>query len=75
MIHRVQHDLWDLSTRRIIEKDESRRARQCRESGANGCNGKVCIRGQNFGIQNALGFGLQAFAPGTWKSQRSSLAK
>ena len=65
MIYCVQYDLWDLGTPRIVEKDEARRARQCRESGANGFNGKVGIRsGRNFGLENALGFGLQAFTPG-----------
>jgi hypothetical protein len=65
MIHRVQHDLWNLRTCRIIEKDESRRPGQCRESGANGFDGKARIEcGGNFGIENALGLGFQTCAPG-----------
>ena len=64
MIHRVQHDLWNLCTRRIVEKNEFWRARQCREGGANGFDGKVGIRsGRNFRVENTLGFELQPFAP------------
>jgi hypothetical protein len=64
MIHRVEHDLWNLRTRRIVKKDESRRARQCREGSANGFNGKVFSRsGREFGVENAFRLGLQVFAP------------
>ena len=44
MIHRVQHDLWNLRAGRIVEKDESRSPSQRRESGANSFDGKVRIR-------------------------------
>ena len=74
MIHRVQHDLWNLRTRRIIEKDESRRPSQRGESGANGFNGKVRIRsGRNFGVENTLGFGLQLCSWVHLKSQHRVL--
>ena len=65
MIHRVQHHLRNLRTGCVVEKDESRRASQGRESSAKGFNGKVLhsIR-TRFGIENTLGLWLQVLAPG-----------
>src|SRR5258706_11191749 len=65
MIHRVQYDLWNLRTGCVVEKDEAGRPGQRREGRANGFNGETCIRsGRDCGVENARGFGLQAFAPG-----------
>ena len=44
MIHCVQHDLRNLRACCVVEKNESWRPGQRRESGANGFNGKVSIR-------------------------------
>ena len=40
MIHRVQHDLWNLRSRCIIKEDEARRPSQRGKSGTNGFNRK-----------------------------------
>jgi sulfopyruvate decarboxylase subunit alpha len=77
MIHGIQHGLWNLRARSIVEKDEPRRAGYCGESRANGFKGKVGIRsGCDFVMDNALGFSLQAFAPGIHvQGQLCSLAE
>jgi hypothetical protein len=64
MIHRVQHDLWNLRTGCVVEKDEFRRASQGREGSAKGFNRKVLhsIR-TGLGIENTLGLKLQVIAP------------
>jgi hypothetical protein len=65
MIHRVQYDLWNLRTRRIIEEDETRRPSQRRESSTNGFNGKRARHGGSFRVENTLGSGLQILLPVT----------
>jgi hypothetical protein len=76
MIHRIQYDLWNLRTRRIVEKDEFRRASQCGKNSANGGNGKNRIGcGRNFWVENILGFGLQTSLLVIWEKSALSLAK
>jgi len=61
MIHRVQHDLWNLRASGIIEKNEPWRATQRGERSANGFNRENCIRRcRNIRVKDAFGRGLQA---------------
>jgi hypothetical protein len=43
MIHGVEHNLWNLCTRRVVKKDETWSSSQGRETGANSFDRKVGI--------------------------------
>ena len=76
MIHRIQYDLWSLRTRRIVEKDEFRRASQCGKNSANGVNGKSRMRcGRIFWVENYMGFGRTSSLLVIWEKSALSLAK
>src|SRR5580700_3339748 len=53
MIHCVEHDLWNLRPRRIIEKGEFRSPTQSWEDSAHRIDGKLYIRScWEFGVEN-----------------------